>query len=341
MKTNFYKKQEAGTIRCTACRHYCVIPENCFGLCGARKNIDGEIILVTHSKPCSLNLDPVEKKPLFHYLPGSLVASIGFFGCNFKCDFCQNYSLSCTKGKLLEEKVKKIETISPKEFISFAKKSSAKSVAITYNEPAISVEYNAKVFELAKKHSPKLKTIYVSNGYASEEQISFLKKPKTKLNAINIDLKSFNEIFYKKVCGAELENVLKCIKDFYKTGIWIELTTLLIPGKNDSNEELKQIAGFIHDIDKNIPWHVSAFFPTHRMNNISPTSSEDIFRAIEIGKEKGLNFVYGGNISGKENTFCPKCNSLLIERNGFNTKIFGIKKNKCLECGEKIKGFFE
>ncbi|MFA5125777.1 MAG: AmmeMemoRadiSam system radical SAM enzyme [archaeon] len=342
MEKVFFKKEKSGNIRCLACRHNCIIPENRFGLCGARKNIEGKIILLTHSKPCSLHIDPIEKKPLFHYLPGSTVASIGFFGCNFRCDFCQNYDISCMRGKLLEEQVKKIETVSPKEFISFAKKSSAKSIAITYNEPAISVEYNIDAIKLAKKQKPKLGTVYVSNGYASEEQITELKKSKTRLDATNIDLKSFNADFYRKICGAELEKVLKCIKDFYKTGTWIELTTLLIPGKNDSGEELEQIADFIHSIDKNIPWHVSAFFPTHRMNNVRPASSEEIMRAVRIGKETGLNFVYGGNIrAGNENTYCPKCNTLLIKRDGFNAQVLELNKGKCIRCGEKIKGIFD
>jgi pyruvate formate lyase activating enzyme len=337
----FFAKEKGtiDTIKCLACRHYCIIPKNGFGLCGARKNVNGKILLVTYSKPCSLNLDPIEKKPLYHFLPSSKTMSIGFFGCNFRCDFCQNYEISSMKGTKAEDALKNAEIISPKLFTSVAKERSAQSIAVTYNEPAISVEYNLEAFELAHKNS--LKTVYVSNGYVTEEQARELKKPKTKLDAINIDLKSFDENFYKKVCGGELEKVLDCIKSFSKAKIWMEITTLIIPGKNNSPEELKKIAGFISELDRNIPWHISAFFPMYKMTNISPTGRDDISLAVNIGKEAGLNFVYAGNLPGTNDTHCPKCGKTLIKRNGFDTSIVGLEKNKCNNCGEKIPGIFK
>jgi pyruvate formate lyase activating enzyme len=336
----FYKSFGKGFVRCLACRHYCIIQENGFGLCGVRKNVNNKIVLVTHSKPCSLHLDPIEKKPLYHFLPGSETMSVGFFGCNFGCDFCQNYDISFCRGLEAEKLLAGMRNVSPKDFVSSALENNAKSIAVTYNEPAVSVEYNLEAFELAKKNS--LKTVYVSNGYASIEQLKELKKKKTFLDAINIDLKSFNENFYKKVCGSNLENVLACIKDFHKAKVWVELTTLIISGKNDSVEELNQIASFISDLDKNIPWHVSAFFPAHKMNNVSPTNKEDVLRAVKIGKEKGLNFVYGGNISFSDssNTFCPKCKNLLIKRENYFIESF-MNKNKCINCGEIIPGVFK
>ncbi|MFA6420036.1 MAG: AmmeMemoRadiSam system radical SAM enzyme [archaeon] len=339
----FFQKEigTKSTIKCTACKHYCIIPENGFGLCGVRKNVKGIIDLVTHSSPCSLHLDPIEKKPLYHFLPHTNTMSIGFFGCNFRCDFCQNCEISFTRGTSAEIESKKIKKVSPNQFVSLAKQNKAKSIAITYNEPAISVEYNLEAIQIA--HKNKLKSVYVSNGYVSEEQIVQLNKPKTKLDAINIDLKSFNSGFYQKTCGGQLEGVLDSIKSFHKAGTWVELTTLLIPGKNDSSEELKQIAKFVYDLDKNIPWHVSAFFPYHKMTNVPPTTDKEIVVATKIGKENGLNFVYGGNLNNTElsSTFCPKCGNLLIKRIGFESEIIGLEKDKCIKCGEKIKGVFE
>lgn len=311
-------------------------------MCGVRKNENGKIKLVVYAKPCSMNLDPIEKKPLFHYLPSSKTMSIGFFGCNFKCDFCQNFDISFVRGSSAEKDSELLNEVAPDKFVDFAKKEGAKSVAITYNEPAITVEYNLDVFLEAKKKGYSLGTVYVSNGYESVEQINALVKGKSLLDAINIDLKSFDNEFYKKTCGASLEGVLDSIKLFHKAGVWVELTTLLIPNQNDSDSEIKQMAEFIFSVDKNIPWHLSAFFPMHKMKSTPPTSKESIENAVRIGKEAGLNFVYSGNVhnSKNESTFCTKCNSLLIEREGFKSKVIGMNNDKCINCGEKIKGVF-
>ena len=344
MASAFFKKSGNGIIQCFACKHNCSIPTTSFGLCGVRKNDNGKIKLITHSKPCSLHLDPIEKKPLYHYYPGSKTMSIGFFGCNFKCDFCQNFDISFCKGSNAEKKLIGVEEVSPKKFVDFAVEENAKSIAITYNEPTISVEYNLEAFKIAKKN--KIGTVYVSNGYFSDKQLKELSKKNQRLYAINIDLKSFNENFYKTTCGAELEGVLTSIKTTHKAKIHLELTTLLIPGKNDSKEELNELTKFIAEIDKNIPWHVSAFFPMHKMTNTSPTSTEEIVNAINIGKDNGLRFIYAGNVRGTnfESTFCPKCKFLLIKRNGYNTEIVGLHKEKekttCKNCGEKIEGIF-
>ncbi len=344
----FYKKikKDSDLVKCLACRHYCIIPLNSFGLCGARKNINGKIILLTHSRPCSVNLDPIEKKPLYHFLPNSETLSIGFFGCNFKCSFCQNSDISTTKGRALEESVNYLNSVTPKEFVTSAVNEGAKSISFTYNEPSINVEYNLEAIREAKKikGKNKLKTVYVSNGYLSTEQIKELTKKSTKLDAINIDLKSFDEKFYRNICGGELEGVLNCIKEMHKKGIWVELTTLIIADKNNSVKELNQIAEWIYDLDKNIPWHVSAFFPMHEMQNERATSEKEVLDAVKIGKEKGLNFVYGGNLNKPNkdsNTYCPKCHSLLIERTGFSAKIIGLTKGKCTNCGRKLEGTFE
>jgi len=342
MPQKFFSNVSERTIKCLACRHYCSIPDGGYGLCGARENVKGKINCVLCNKPASLNLDPIEKKPLYHYLPNTKTMSIGFFGCNFKCDFCQNFETTFVRGAQAKKESALLEEITPQKFVELAVKKKAKSIAFTYNEPSITPEFNLEAIALAKKLSPELKTIYVTNGYTSAEQLEELSKKKTKLDAANIDLKSFNNNFYKKICGSELEGVLAGIKEYHKKGIWIEITTLLISGKNDSEEELKQIASFISELDHNIPWHISAFFPTHKMYNVPPTTAEEIKRAIQIGKNAGLNYIYGGNVRADfEDTHCPKCNHLLIRRQGFGAEVIGLEKNKCANCKEKIVGIFE
>lgn len=344
---DFFSRIQNGSnsIKCLACKQYCIIPINNYGICGARKNVNGKIVLLTHSFPCSLHLDPIEKKPLYHFLPNSKTMSIGFFGCNFKCSFCQNADISFIKRKELENKISPLGKVTPKDFVNIALQEKASSIAFTYNEPAISVEYNLEAIKQAHKikEKNKLKSVYVSNGYLSSEQIKALTKKSTPLDAINIDLKSFDDSFYQNTCGGKLENVLKCIKEIHKKGIWLELTTLVIPQKNNSNEEINRIAKWIKELDKNIPWHLSAFFPMNNMQNVPPTSEKEIVNAVNVGKENGLNFVYGGNLSSindTSNTYCPKCGSLLIERNGFSANSIGLKKGKCINCKEIIKGVF-
>jgi len=353
----FFEQKENNLVRCLACRHYCVIAEEKYGLCGARKNSSGKLVLLTNNKPCSAHLDPIEKKPLYHYLPGTNTMSFGFFGCNFHCDFCQNYEISMCKGNQLESQVKNLRTITPQDSITLAKESGAKSIAITYNEPAISIEWDLELFSLAKSQKqkaktsdkgfkqkePSLGTVFVSNGYSSKESINSLKG---KLDAINIDLKSFNENFYRNTCGGSLEKVLQCIKDYRKIGVWIELTTLIIPGKNNSFEEIDSLTKWIASIDKEIPWHVSAFHPMHKMIDVSPTTEIEARNAMAIGLENGLKYVYGGNLSTDEfsHTACPKCGAKLIDRRDYVGKIQELKvvkgKGKCKSCGHKIKGFF-
>ncbi|MEM2139282.1 MAG: AmmeMemoRadiSam system radical SAM enzyme, partial [Candidatus Woesearchaeota archaeon] len=225
----------------------------------------------------------------------------------------------------------------PDQIIQEALKLNAKSIALTYNEPSIFYEYAYDVCVLAKKNN--LKTVFVSNGYINKEPID---KIKPYLDAINIDLKAFSDDFYKKVCGAKLQPVLDSIKYYHEKNIWVEITTLIIPDENDSDEELKKIAEFIASIDKNIPWHISRFHPDYLMNDKSFTSQKILEKAYEIGKKAGLNYIYIGNIPGHkyENTYCPKCSKLLIQRNGFLILENKIKNNKCLYCNENIKGFF-
>ena len=334
MQKVFFEKKGA-VIKCTACRHYCIIPEGKFGICGVRKNVSGKIELITYSRPSGIHLDPIEKKPLYHYLPGSKTMSIGFFGCNFKCEFCQNYSISTSKGEMLEKNIRGFSEVNPKDFIKTAEDSGAGSIAFTYNEPTISIEYALDTFDLLDKEKKKLGRVFVSNGYSSEETIKALKG---RLDAVNIDLKSFSDEFYKKIVGGKLENVLKAIKSYYKAGIWVELTTLVIPNENDSKEELEELAGFIASVDKKIPLHIIGFFPMYKMAGHEPAGREQVERAVEAGKNAGLKYVYS-RLPGGENTYCSKCGEPVIKRSFYGTVEVLLKNGRC-ECGEKISGIF-
>lgn len=340
---NFFKKiSKNNNIQCLACSHYCKIKPNSTGVCGIRLNNNGHLELLTHGKPVAINLDPIEKKPLFHFLPGSQIFSFGTFGCNFRCAFCQNWDISQFPKfnkdfQIIIKEVKK--EWPPEKIVEYCLKNNIPSIGYTYNEPTVFIEYCYDTMVLAKKHN--LKNVFVSNGYQSKETIKAIAP---YLDAINIDLKSFNEQFYQKICGAKLEVVLENIKKFHQLKIWLELTTLVIPTENDSEKELEQIAEFIAKIDINIPWHLSRFFPAYQMDGYPPTNIQTLQTAYEIGRDKKLNFIYLGNVIGEkfENTYCPNCNTLLIERFGYETKITSEFKNgQCLKCNTKIHGIWK
>jgi pyruvate formate lyase activating enzyme len=278
-----YKKLKNKAVQCITCNHRCLINEEKRGICGVRENNKGKLYLLVYGLVVSENIDPIEKKPLYHFLPGTKAYSIGTIGCNFKCDFCQNYEIS----QLMEITGRKT---TPKQIVERAIKTGCKSIAYTYNEPSIFAEFVKDTAVLAKKKG--LKNILVTNGYMTKECLDFLGE---KIDAMNIDLKSFNEDFYKRICKAKLKPVLDTIEYAYKKGIHIELTTLIVPGENDSIEEFEKIAKFIAGIDKNIPWHISRFFPMYKMNNKKITPIDTIKQAEKIGK-KYLNYVYVGNV---------------------------------------------
>lgn len=283
MKECVLYKKEKGNVRCFACAHRCLISEEKTGICGVRKNIKGKLYLLVYGKVVSAHIDPIEKKPLYHFLPGTYAYSIGTVGCNFKCGYCQNWNISQLKEIIGGD-------ITPEKIIEEAIRTKCKSVAYTYNEPTIFIEFVKDTAVLA--HKKGLKNILVTNGYMTKECLNFI-APYT--DAMNIDLKSFNEEFYSKVCKAKLKPVLETIKNAHKKGIHIEITTLVIPGENDSLKEFEQIAKFIAKIDKNIPWHISRFFPMYKMLDKESTPIETLKKAEEIGK-KYLNHVYLGNI---------------------------------------------
>jgi len=279
-------KKEKDKVKCLACAHNCLIPKNKTGICGVRKNIKNNLYLLVYGKVAAMHTDPIEKKPLYHFLPNTKSFSIGTVGCNLRCDWCQNYDISqASKKGIIFGK-----DISAKEIVKQAINNNCKSIAYTYNEPSIFIEFVKDIAEIAKKQN--LKNILVTNGYLSKESFSYISP---LIDAANIDLKNFSEKTYQKYSGAKLQPVLDTIKRFHKEKIHIEITTLLIPGINDSSEELEQIAKFISSLNKNIPWHLSKFFPMYKMLDKSPTEIETLKKAEAIGK-KYLNYVYLGNV---------------------------------------------
>ena len=346
-------KKEAGALHCSACNHRCLISNGQAGVCGVRTNDNCNFNLLVHSKPCAVWVDPVEKKPLFHFLPGSKSFSIGTFGCNLSCLFCQNWDISQaprearkndpSKWRLYFEKLLEGQrTLTPEAAIKTALASACSSISYTYNEPTIFTEYALDIMEEAKKANCTLKHVYVTNGYETEECWNALNG---RLDAANIDLKAFNDKFYRNICGASIEPVLQSIKTAKKLGIWVEVTTLLIPGENDSLEELKAEAEWLASVDKEMPWHVTAFHPDYKMLDKLPTPPESLLKAREIGCEAGLKFVYVGNLpveyADYENTKCPKCRKVLIKRDGFSVSENNILSGKCRFCKTKINGVWK
>jgi pyruvate formate lyase activating enzyme len=322
-------------VRCMLCNWRCVIDEGRLGRCEVRKNIDGVLYALTYDKVCSANPDPIEKKPLFHFQPGSRSFSISTMGCNFRCEFCQNWQIS---QAALEEGRIDGEPIAPEHIVEAAVRGGCRSMAYTYTEPTVFMELCNDCGRLAKNRG--LANVFVSNGFMTTEAIDFARD---WLDGINIDLKAFTEDFYKRLCKARLQPVLDTIRYIAKeTNIWLEITTLLIPGQNDSDDELKQLAGFIvNDVGADVPWHISRFHPQYKYLDSIPTPIDSLQRAFEIGKSAGLRYVYLGNVPGSkaESTFCYQCGRMLIERIGYRIATNSIKDSKCPDCGTHIAGF--
>ena len=333
----FYKKlaKEDKTVRCLLCSHHCKIKDQQRGICRVRENRDGTLYSLVYGRLVSENVDPIEKKPLFHLLPGSLSYSISTVGCNFRCRHCQNYEISQYPETHQGEIAGYSRT--PEEVVRSAVKQNCASISYTYVEPTIFFEFALDTARLA--HEQGIMNLFVSNGYTSPEATRAIAP---FLNGNNIDLKAFTDKFYREVCGARLQPVLDCISLMKELGVWVEVTTLLIPGWNDSDQELQDIAEFIRSVDPNIPWHVTRFHPTYQMTDRNSTPLATLERAREIGLASGLNYVYTGNLPGLEgeNTFCPECNATLITRTGFKAEITGIDKDSCRSCGRKQAGIF-
>ena len=327
-----YEKLENERVRCFLCNHRCLIRRGKKGLCGVRENRSGTLVSLVYGKVIASHIDPIEKKPLFHYLPGSLSYSIATVGCNFTCQFCQNADISQMPSD--QERIMG-QQMSPHQIIEEAAASRSATIAYTYTEPTIFFELAVDTARIAVKRG--IKNVFVSNGYMTSE---CLQEIFPDLHAANVDLKAFSEKFYKEQCGAKLAPVLKTLETMNEMGIWLEVTTLLIPGLNDSTEELLQIAQFLANLNPDIPWHISRFHPTYHLNHIPSTPPERIRRARDIGYESGLKYVYTGNLPGDqgEKTFCHACSELLIDRVGFSVTQNKIEENCCPKCGEKIPG---
>ena len=337
-KATFYKKLTEGgnTVQCLLCSHHCKIKDQQRGICRVRENRNGTLYSLVYGRLISENVDPIEKKPLFHLLPGSLSYSVSTVGCNFRCRHCQNYEISQYPGTHNGEITGYPRT--PEEVVRNAAQQDCASISYTYVEPTIFFEFALDTARLANEQG--IKNIFVSNGYTAPEAT---REIAPFLNANNIDLKAFTDKFYREVCGARLKPVLDCIYLMKELGVWLEITTLLIPDWNDSDQELQDIADFIRSVDPDIPWHVTRFHPTYQMTDRGATPLATLERARDKGLAAGLKYVYTGNLPGLEgeNTFCPGCGATLINRTGFSAEITGMLQNSCLSCGMKQAGIFD
>lgn len=329
-----YKKIENDKVNCFLCSHHCKIAPSSFGICGVRQNINGSLFTHAYGGVVAESVDPIEKKPLFNFLPGSSSYSIAASGCNFKCGFCQNWQISQTSTNNQVRIWKKEMTAS--QIVQNAKDLKCKSISFTYSEPTIFFEYAFETARIAKENG--IHTVFVTNGYATEQAIDIIRP---YLSACNVDLKSFNNEFYNKNCKARLNPVLDTLKKIKFSGIWLEITTLIIPGENDSDRELNGIAEFIANLGTDTPWHVSRFFPNYEFTNHPPTPVNTIDRAIKIGESYGLKFIYPGNLNIDVETKCPRCKSILISRDGYRLNINNISSGKCPTCSENVPGIWK
>lgn len=308
-KTMKYYKEVEGKekITCLLCRHYCQLKEDQVGICGVNKNKEGRLKNLVYGHLVALNVDPIEKKPLYHMLPGAKVLSFGTVGCNFKCGFCQNWDIS------QESKINDEISVSPEQMVDLALEHGAEAIAYTYNEPTIFYPYAKDIGLIAKEKG--LKNIFVSNGFESPEIIEDMA---AWVDAANIDLKSWDDAYYKKALKGGLEEVKDTLRKMIAAGIWVEVTTLLIEGENDSDADLREMAAFIaEDLGREVPWHLSAFSPNYKMLDHEVTKVETLQRAKEIGKKAGLEHIYLGNVSVDVSTSCSACGFSLIDRRGY------------------------
>ena len=333
------KTLSSGKVLCQACAQSCKLDEGEYGICGVRKVEGGELKLLVYGLAAAVNVDPVEKKPMFHFLPQSKAFSVGTVGCNFSCTFCQNADISQYPKEHGHEIVG--QELPPERIVELALEYECDSIAYTYNEPIVFFEYTYDTAKLA--HEKGLKNIYVTSGYETKKAIDLLAP---YIDGMNIDIKGFTDEFYQEICGAKLKPVLEAVKHAHEKGIWIEITTLLIPGKNDSNEEIRNIAKFIADLDPAIPWHLSAFHPMYKMQDVPRTPSSTLLRAYKIAQEEGLKYVYVGNIDDEdhESTYCPGCNERVIDRSGHIGQYVtnGLNENgTCPHCGYQLEGVWK
>jgi len=329
-----YSKSDDSKVVCALCSHRCVIKPGRKGLCGVRENRGGVLFSLVYRKLIAQHVDPIEKKPLFHVLPGTLSYSIATAGCNFRCVFCQNADISQMPQNM--QLVRGYDA-APDDVVEDAVRQNCRSIAYTYTEPTIFFEYALDVAVPAAGRG--LLNVFVTNGYMSPECLDTIGN---YLHAANVDLKSFRDEFYKSRCGARLQPVLDSIRKMKEMDVWVEITTLLIPGENDSDEEIRDIARFLVEVGRETPWHISRFFPQYRFTEAPPTPPEDVRRAREIGLQEGLKYVYTGNLPGDEgeSTFCPACGRVVIDRRRYGIHHARLTGSACSSCGEPIDGIF-
>jgi pyruvate formate lyase activating enzyme len=334
MEALLYVPLKDHTVQCNLCSHQCIIKDGRRGICGVRENKNGHLKTLVYDKVIASHIDPIEKKPLYHFYPGTLSYSVGTVGCNLKCRFCQNADIAHMPADHDGRIAGKLFT--PDDIVDGAVKGNCQSIAYTYNEPTVFFELALATAKLA--HDKAIKNIFVSNGYMSAEAIDMLSP---FLDAANVDLKAFSDNFYKKMCSARLSPVLETLKKMKAMDIFVEVTTLLIPGLNDDPKELKDLAAFIvNELGDNTPWHVSRFYPTYQLTDRPPTPVETLLMARNIGINAGLKYVYTGNVPGEnsENTFCYSCGVKLIDRKGYHVSENKIIDSKCPDCGAVIDG---
>lgn len=334
MKALLFETLEGRSVRCALCSHRCVIADGQRGICQVRKNTGGVLHSLVYGRLIAQQVDPIEKKPLYHFLPGSLSYSIATVGCNFRCRFCQNADIAQLPvdhdGTIIGDFVK------PEQVVKAAERAGCRSISYTYTEPTVFFEFALETAQIA--HSKGIRNVFVTNGYMTAEALEMIAPV---LDAANVDLKAFTQKYYTEVCSAKLEHVQATLRNMKSNGVFVEVTTLVVPGLNDAPEELHALASFlVKELGPNTPWHISRFHPTYRLTDRPPTPVSTLRSAREIGLAAGLKYVYTGNVPGDtgENTFCPACAATLIERWGFQVRQVNLKEGCCGACGARIEG---
>ena len=337
MEAYLYERLEENKVRCNLCSHRCVIKDGRRGICQVRENEAGLLKTLVFGKLIARHVDPIEKKPLFHFLPGTLTYSVATVGCNFRCRFCQNADIAQMpadrKGTVLGN------SCTPGAVVAAAQRDGCRSIAYTYTEPTVFFEFAYETARLA--HNKGIRNVFVTNGYMTAEALEMINP---YLDAANVDLKAFTDKYYKELCGAGLKYVQATLKSMKSLGIFVEVTTLVVPGLNDDPSELSDLAAFIvQDLGPETPWHISRFHPTYKLTDRPSTPVQTLTMAREIGLKAGLKYVYTGNVPGNaaENTFCFSCSETVIERRGFQVGNLRLKNGRCTKCGAEIDGVWE
>jgi pyruvate formate lyase activating enzyme len=334
MKALLFTTLEDQKVRCALCNHRCLIGDGQRGICQVRENKGGVLHTLVYGRLIARHIDPIEKKPLYHFLPGSLSYSIATVGCNFRCRFCQNADIAQLpidhSGTIVGD------TVKPEQVVVAAEKAGCRSISYTYTEPTIFFEFALETAQIARSRG--IRNVFVTNGYMTAEAMDMIAPV---LDAANVDLKAFTQSYYKDLCSAKLEHVQETLRHMKSKGVFLEVTTLIVPGLNDAPEELRSLALFLaNDLGPNTPWHISRFHPTYRLTDRPPTPVQTLRIAREIGLAAGLKHVYTGNVPGDagENTYCPDCGETIIERWGFQVGKFNLKAGGCGICGAVIEG---